>query len=148
MKPETPKRGRRPSKEPTMELAEPGESIFTSTELSGLYSRVESASPEEFQKEFSKFVRKLIVRGLANVPLPKTIKELQALSDMLRKAEGLDAKDKGNGVAAGLVSVRRVVRNPVVVDADTTEADTTEADTTEADTTEADTTESDGDFEV
>lgn len=92
--------------------------VFKATEIAALENLATVATPEEFQKGVAQFFRKLIVRGMENVPVPRTIKEIQALADMLRKAEGLEQKDKGNMIATGLVSARRVMRKSVVVEAD------------------------------
>lgn len=100
------------------ELADPNEPpVFTLAETTQLEKLAQFGTAEEFQKGFALFVRRLIVRGLENVPVPRTIKELQALADMCRKAEGLD-KNMGNAVVVGggLVRVGGVRRNvgPVV----------------------------------
>jgi len=92
--------------------------VFKDSEIAALESLATVATPEEFQKGVAQFFRKLIVRGMENVPVPRTIKEIQALADMLRKAEGLDQKDKGNGIATGLVAPRRMQRKQIVVEAE------------------------------
>jgi hypothetical protein len=92
--------------------------VFKASEISALENLATVATPEEFQKGVAQFFRKLIVRGMENVPVPRTIKEIQALADMLRKAEGLEQKDKGNLITPGLVSARRVQRKNVVVEAE------------------------------
>jgi hypothetical protein len=91
--------------------------VFKASEIAALESLAVAATPEEFQKGVAQFFRKLIVRGMENVPVPRTIKEIQALADMLRKAEGLEQKDKGNLITPGLVSARRVQRKSVVLEA-------------------------------
>ena len=92
--------------------------VFKASEIAALENLAVAATPEEFQKGVAQFFRKLIVRGMENVPVPRTIKEIQALADMLRKAEGLEQKDKGNMIATGLVSPRRVQRKQIVVEAE------------------------------
>ena len=92
--------------------------VFKASEIAALENLATVATPEEFQKGVAQFFRKLIVRGMENVPVPRTIKEIQALADMLRKAEGLEQKDKGNGIVTGLVSARRVMRKSLVVEAE------------------------------
>jgi hypothetical protein len=92
--------------------------VFTGSEIRALENLATVATAEEFQKGVAQFFRKLIVKGMENVPVPRTIKEIQALADMLRKAEGLEQKDKGNMIAGGLVSPRRVTRKSMVVEAD------------------------------
>lgn len=102
------------------ELADPNEPpVFTLTECAQLEKLATFGTAEEFQKGFAMFVRRLLVRGLENVPTPRTIKELQALADMCRKAEGLDKNVPSNAVVigGGLVRVGGVRRNTVVVDA-------------------------------
>lgn len=92
--------------------------VFKETEIAALETLATVATPEEFQKGVAQFFRKLIVRGMENVPIPRTIKEIQALADMLRKAEGLEQKDKGNIVIGGLVAPRRVQRKSMVLEAE------------------------------
>ena len=70
-------------------------------ELCELERIIECASPEQFQQEISKVFRKMMVRGLREIPPPKSIKELQAIYDMFRKAEGIERADKGGGAVVG-----------------------------------------------
>lgn len=70
-------------------------------ELTEIERIIESASPEQFQAELSKVLRKMMVRGLREIPPPKSIKELQAIYDMFRKAEGIERADKQGGAVVG-----------------------------------------------
>jgi hypothetical protein len=137
-----------------------------SKDLVDLEQTLAAATPEQFQQLLAMAFRKIMVKGLRDIPAPKSIKELQAVYDMFRKAEGIEAKDRGgSGVGSGFLP-RVVGRKRVVdvedatgevaetVDAETVDAevadtvdaevaDTTMADTTMADTTMADTTTTD-----
>jgi len=137
-----------------------------SKDLVDLEQTLAAATPEQFQQLLAMAFRKIMVKGLRDIPAPKSIKELQAVYDMFRKAEGIEAKDRGgSGVGSGFLP--RVVGRKRVVDVedatgevtetvdaevaetvdaevaeitDTTMADTTMADTPMADTPMADTT--------
>lgn len=140
-----------------------------SKDLVDLEQTLAAATPEQFQQLLAMAFRKIMVKGLRDIPAPKSIKELQAVYDMFRKAEGIEAKDRGgSGVGSGFLP-RVVGRKRVVdvedatgevaetVDAEVTEtvdaevaetvdaevAETTMADTTTTDTTMADTTTTD-----
>jgi hypothetical protein len=142
-----------------------------SKDLVDLEQTLAAATPEQFQQLLAMAFRKIMVKGLRDIPAPKSIKELQAVYDMFRKAEGIEAKDRGgSGVGSGFLP--RVVGRKRVVDVedatgevaetvdaevmmaetvdaevaeitDTPTTDTTMADTTTTDTTMADTTTTD-----
>ena len=77
-------------------------------ELAELERIIESATPEQFQAELSKVFRKMLTRGLKDIPPPKSIKEFQVIYDMFRKAEGIERADKAGG-PVGLGFLPRVV---------------------------------------
>lgn len=93
---------------PVQGLIPPEDTAFESRDLAALEKIAVSATPEEFQRAAAMYFRRLLVKGLANVPVPKTIKEIQAVADMIRKSEGLDGK--GGPTIGGLVGPRNVVR--------------------------------------
>ena len=73
------------------------------------------ASPEEFQKAMGALLRRLAVAGFREIRPPRNYKELATVIDLWRKLEGMDSKDKGAGIPAGLVGVfRSVSRRPVM----------------------------------
>lgn len=111
------KRARSPKPPETEALIPDMPSVFNKTDLVHLEKLAVTATPEEFQAASAMFFRKLLVRGLENVPVPRTIKEIQSIADLIRKAEGIDAK---NGAPAqGLVAVRGFSRGRAkVVDAE------------------------------
>jgi len=107
-------------------------------ELSDLEAEMLNATPEQFQQMLGKMYRIMLVRGLKDVPRPKSIKEIQALNDMIRRSEGVEARERGGGTPAGGFLPRVVGRKKVlVVDTDTEKVvDTGEAETVEEPTTE------------
>ena len=62
--------------------------------------------PEEFQRALAPAYQTLMVKGLANVPTPQTLKELATAQKLFREAAGLDQKDKG-ALPMGLVAYMR-----------------------------------------
>lgn len=96
------------------------------TELTELERIVDAATPEQFQQEFSKMVRKLMVRGLREMPVPRSLKELQVLYDMFRKSTGIEARDKNGGGAVASGFLPRVVGRRALVVAETVEEVPTE----------------------
>lgn len=104
-------------------------------ELCELERIIDIASPEVFQQELSKVLRKMMVRGLREIPPPKSIKELQAIYDMFRKAEGIERADKQGGAVVGGFLPRVVGRRSlgvgnkesVVVEYPAEKVETTEA---------------------
>jgi hypothetical protein len=99
-----------------------GDPVFTLKDLSSLEAIAQTATPEEFQKASALYFRQLLIRGLANVPVPKTIKEIQAIADMIRKSEGVDGK--GTPMGGGLVGVRQIVRGRATREEAVMEAET------------------------
>ena len=71
--------------------------VFDPRDLAQLEALALKATPEDFQKACATFFRRLLVKGLENIPVPKTIKEVQAVADLLRKAENLDGKGGPSG---------------------------------------------------
>jgi hypothetical protein len=102
-------------------------------ELSELEAEMINATPEQFQQMLGKMYRIMLVRGLKDVPRPKSIKEIQALNDMIRRSEGVEARERGGGTPAGGFLPRVVGRKKVmVVDMETEKVvDTGEAGTVE-----------------
>ena len=80
-------------------------------------SRLESllnSDPDKFQSAAAQLFKRLAVEGFRRIEAPKNYKELSTVIDLWRKLEGLDSKDKGGAIPAGLVRVvggisRRVV---------------------------------------
>jgi hypothetical protein len=107
-------------------------------ELSELEAEMINATPEQFQQMLGKMYRIMLVRGLKDVPRPKSIKEIQALNDMIRRSEGVEARERGGGTPAGGFLPRVVGRKKVmVVDMETEKVvDTGEAGTVETVETE------------
>ncbi len=87
-------------------------------ELSDLEAEMLNATPEQFQQMLGKMYRIMLVRGLKDVPRPKSIKEIQALNDMIRRSEGVEARERGGGTPAGgflprVVGRKKVLAEPV-----------------------------------
>lgn len=85
--------------------------VFSERDLAPLRAIAVDGSAEEFQKALGMVLRRLMVTGLKNIGEPKTIKDLQAIADMIRKSEGIDGK--GGGMGGGLVGPRMVTRGPI-----------------------------------
>ena len=62
-------------------------------------------------------LRRLAVAGFREIRAPRNYKELATVVDLWRKLEGMDSKDKGGGLPAGLVGVFRSVSRRPVMDA-------------------------------
>jgi hypothetical protein len=73
------------------------------------------APPAEFQAALAKWLQHAIARGIANVSGPRTVAELKALSELHRKAAGLDASDGSRGNEPLVNPRRSVSRRPVGV---------------------------------
>lgn len=71
------------------------------TEVNELEALVDVASPEQFQQGMARLLRRMMARGLKDIPAPKSIKEFQVLFDMFRKAEGIERADKQGGPVGG-----------------------------------------------
>ena len=67
------------------------------SEITDIEKMIETATPEQFQQLLSLLFRKMMVRGLKDIPPPKSIKEMQVLYTMFRQAEGIEARDRGGG---------------------------------------------------
>ena len=91
-------------------------------------ARLTDSSPEEFQKAMASLFRRLAIEGFRTIQAPRNYKELATVVDLWRKLEGMDAKDKGGGMPAGLVGVLRSVQRRPVMDAETVDAETVEDD--------------------
>jgi len=110
-----------------------------SKDLVDLEQTLAAATPEQFQQLLAMAFRKIMVKGLRDIPAPKSIKELQAVYDMFRKAEGIEAKDRGgSGVGSGFLP--RVVGRKRVVDVEDAAVDAEVADTVDTPTTDTPTT--------
>lgn len=113
----------KPRKYPTEKLVEGGyggieidmSPALKPFELADIESIIEGATPEQFQQALALLMRKMMVRGLKDIPPPKSIKELQVLYDMFRKAEGIEARDRGGGAPAAGFLPRMVSRKPMGV---------------------------------
>jgi hypothetical protein len=108
---------------PTEQLAERGGDIDLSpalrpSELLDLEAVIESATPEQFQQLLAAALRKMMVRGLRDIPPPKSIKELQAMVTMFRQVEGIEARDRGGGAPPAGFLPRTVSRKAMVVEAE------------------------------
>ena len=66
-------------------------------EITDIEKMIETATPEQFQQLLAVLMRKMMVRGLKDIPPPKSIKEMQVLFTMFRQAEGIEARDRGGG---------------------------------------------------
>lgn len=89
-------------------------------ELADIERIVDSATPEQFQAELARVLRKMMARGLREIPPPRSIKELQALYDMFRKAEGIERADKAGGPISSGFLPRVVGRRNLGVTKDVT----------------------------
>jgi len=84
-------------------------------------ARLTEASPEEFQRAMGALLRRLAVQGFREIQAPRNYKELATVIDLWRKLEGLDSKDKGSALPAGLVGVLRSVNRRAVMEAEEVE---------------------------
>ena len=55
------------------------------------------ASPKEFHDVFARLAQAVIALSASNIPPPRTVGELAKMSDMFRKASGLDGVHPGKG---------------------------------------------------
>jgi hypothetical protein len=76
-----------------------------------------NSAPQDYQNELSQALKVLSVQGLRELEPPRNWSEMKILNDMIRKADGLDARDKGGPVSL-LVNVgASLSRRGVVVEA-------------------------------
>lgn len=80
-------------------------------------------TPEDFQTGLARYAETLLALGAPSIEPPKTIAELKTLNDVIRKARGMDAKDKGGQVAGLVKPMRTLSRRAVVVDLEPVEDD-------------------------
>jgi|688.fasta_scaffold143019_4 hypothetical protein len=105
-----PKPGRNPEKKKARRRNHPSEQLaerplddmdfspaLVPNEIVDIEKMVETATPEQFQQLLALLLRKMMVRGLRDIPPPKSIKEMQVLFTMFRQAEGIEARDRGGG---------------------------------------------------
>ena len=104
-----PKPGRKPQKKarrrdfPSEQLVERNPEgmdfspALVPAEITDIEKMIETATPEQFQQLLAVLMRKMMVRGLKDIPPPKSIKEMQVLFTMFRQAEGIEARDRGGG---------------------------------------------------
>lgn len=84
------------------------------SELLDLEAVIESATPEQFQQLMSVCIRKMMVRGMKDIPPPKSIKELQVMVTLFRQMEGIEARDRGGGAPPAGFLPRTVSRKAIV----------------------------------
>jgi hypothetical protein len=89
--------------------------VLQKDELIELQEEMINATPEQFQVMLGKVYRIMLVRGLKDIPAPKSIKEIQALNDMIRRSEGVEARERGGGAPAGGFLPRVVSRRKLGV---------------------------------
>lgn len=87
------------------------------SELLDLEAVIESATPEQFQQLMSVCIRKMMVRGMKDIPPPKSIKELQVMVTLFRQMEGIEARDRGGGAPASGFLPRTIKRGVIGGDA-------------------------------
>lgn len=90
------------------ELLLPAVPALSNADLAPLREAVDLPAAADFEKAVAPVLRKMLVKGLANVPEPVTIKELTAVAKLQRAYDGLDKKDSGGG-PVGLVTFMRPV---------------------------------------
>jgi hypothetical protein len=73
-------------------------SALTEKELVEIKQVLVTASPEQFQQVLAGILRKILVTGLRDIPAPKSIKEMEVVFNMVRKAEGIEARERGHGM--------------------------------------------------
>ena len=71
------------------------------------------APAEEFQKALSAPVRRILIEGLRNVPVPKNLKELASVYAMFEKLEGLNKPADKNTMPIGMVVPLRHVHRRI-----------------------------------
>ena len=104
------------------------------SELVDLEAVIESATPEQFQQLMSVCIRKMMVRGMKDIPPPKSIKELQVMVTLFRQMEGIEARDRGGGAPPAGFLPRTVSRKAIVSSEDEmiVEAEVVDADSSES----------------
>lgn len=80
------------------------------TEGVRLIAKSQTETPELFQAGISAYAKALVIQGAPGIAPPKTIAELKLLNDMIRKADGLDAKDKNPAPAGSVRPMRTLSR--------------------------------------
>ena len=93
------------------------------SELLDLEAVIESATPEQFQQLMSVCIRKMMVRGMKDIPPPKSIKELQVMVTLFRQMEGIEARDRGGGAPPAGFLPRTVSRKAMVSSEEVVEAE-------------------------
>jgi len=93
---------------------------LTPEELAEVKHVLATATPEQFQQALSVILRKMLVAGFKDIPAPKSIKEMEVVFNMVRKAEGVEARERGHGMPASGFLPRVVGRKaiPNIVEAE------------------------------
>ncbi len=74
-----------------------------------------NADPEKFQAALGSALQSLVIQGFRTLQAPRNWREQATAIDLLRKVQGWDKQDKGNGIPLGMVGVLRSVnRRPVL----------------------------------
>lgn len=71
---------------------------LTEADMAEIKQVLATATPEQFQQCLAGVLRKMLVTGLKDIPAPKSIKEMEVVFNMVRKAEGIEARERGHGV--------------------------------------------------
>ena len=100
---------------PETDLTELPMPTLTASQLAAL-GEAKSLPPEEFQKALVPALQVIAVEGLAQVPTPKSWKEVATVLTLHSKLAGLD-RDKGLGGPVGLVGIMRPAGRRMVMDA-------------------------------
>ena len=82
-------------------------------ELAEVKQVLVTATPEQFQQALAGVLRKMLVTGLKDIPAPKSIKEMEVVFNMVRKAEGIEARERGHGMPASGFLPRVVGRKAI-----------------------------------
>jgi hypothetical protein len=86
---------------------------LTPEELAEVKHVLATATPEQFQQALSVILRKMLVAGFKDIPAPKSIKEMEVVFNMVRKAEGVEARERGHGMPASGFLPRVVGRKAI-----------------------------------
>lgn len=116
----TVKKGGRTAQKPRKNVIQPlvNEGLTGICMTTSLPTVSPESAPQDYQNELSQALKVLSVQGLRELEPPRNWSEMKILNDMIRKADGLDQRDKGGPVSL-LVNVGASLsrRGAVTVDA-------------------------------
>jgi hypothetical protein len=125
----TVKKGSRTAQKPRKNVIQPpvNEGLTGICMTTSLPAVSPESAPQDYQTELSQALKVLLAHGVAQLEPPRNWSEAKIANDMIRKADGLDQRDKGGPVSL-LVNVGASLsrRGGVVVEAQEVEPETVE----------------------